>query len=543
MPWLLQQKISVPKRAAGYFHRGWLVELALPTQRCVTVLLASGGFGKTTLLAECCRRLARDGVATAWVSLGEQDEPGVLDSCIAFACQSAGLEIAGGFEPDEAGRGPETRVGFVLRAIEALGRPFVLAFDELDRLGNPASVVLLDFLRQRAPDNLHLAFACHHLPVGLNIAADVLEGRAAVLTTDQLRFSRTEVAEFFDSHLSGSALDTLVADSAGWPFALRIARNGMQVGIESNPRAVRNLVENWVESRLFEGIGRDDRDCLLDIGLFDWIDAALLDEVLERNDSQRQLDTMPVLVGLLEPVGGGAAESWLLQPLVRQHCARQRFRETPQRCRSIHRRLAEALVRRGETVAGMRHAVEAGELGLAGRILEDAGGVRLWIREGAIQLQAYQAASGAIVDLRLVKDGVEAALGAADEMLEYVRAAALPALVRHLSALRVSVLASAGRVAAAERAWRLEGLPEALEGCLDLNGQTWREMEALSCARLGLLIAGGRFEVARSFAAELGLTGHGVRYHLRKLFAKLGANNRGDALRRARELDLIPDES
>ena len=41
----------------------------------------------------------------------------------------------------------------------------------------------------------------------------------------------------------------------------------------------------------------------------------------------------------------------------------------------------------------------------------------------------------------------------------------------------------------------------------------------------------------------LGLTGHGVRYHLRKLFAKLGANTRAEALRRARELDLLPGES
>ena len=388
LPWLLRQKISVPERAAGYFHRGELVELTLPTQRCVTVLMAPGGFGKTTLLAECCRRLAGDGVPTAWVSLDEQDEPGVLDSGIAFACESAGLDIADGPEPDEAGRGPESRAGFVLQAIAALGTPFVLAFDELERLANPASVALLDFLLQRAPDNLHLAFACRHLPVGLNVAGAVLEGRAAVLTTDQLQFCRTEVAEFFERRLSGSELDRLVAESAGWPFALRIARNGIQGGIGSNPRAVRNLVENWVESRLFEGIGKDDREFLLDIGLFDWIDAALLDEVLERNDSLHRLDTMPVLVGLLEPVGGGAAENWRLHPLVRQHCARRRFRETPERYCAIHRRLAAALVRRGETVAGMRHAVEAGEPGLAGRILEDAGGARMWIRQGSVQLQA-----------------------------------------------------------------------------------------------------------------------------------------------------------
>ena len=884
LPWLLQQKISVPERAAGYFHRGELAELVLPIRRCVTVLMAPGGFGKTTLLAECCRLLAKDGVPTAWVSLDEQDEPGVLDSCIAFACQSAGLDIADGPEPDEAGGGPETRAGFVLQAIAALGRPFVLVFDELERLGNPASVALLDFLLQRAPGNLHLALACRHLPAGLNIAGAVLEGRATVLTVDQLQFSRVEVAEFFDRRLSGNELDTLIAESAGWPFALRIARNGIQGGIWNNSRAVRNLVENWVESRLFAGIGSDDRDFLLDIGLFDWIDAALLDDVLERNDSLHRLDTMPILVGLLEPVGGGAVENWRLHPLVRQHCARQRFRETPQRYRSIHRRLAAALVRRGETVAGMRHAVEAGEPGLAGRILEDAGGVRLWIQQGTNQLQAadrllteeivaerprlalvrclslarsgqpeaareryrtmvarhartarsngpgsafvvedgivrgsiafnsgeqvgspwsqellgdlerltappeidtmirgyleyalgafrhltaefdsaldraararqylsrssymtmfidlqvgqiamaqgrvedagehyhrarriaakcfalddgpaafvrvhlhelalechrlgaaeelhsvpgalvrggaplsaYPAASGAVVDLRLVKDGVEAALGAADEMLEYVRGAGVPAQVRHLSALRVSVLAFAGRVAEAERTWHLEKLPEAPEGCLDLSGQTWREMEALSCARLGLLIAGGRFDAARSFAAELravadgrglrrtlmrglalsmvleqragepaaaaghleaflrlfaetpymrplirereacaavitaflesgaeqphreaaqsllavmnrvdtmrppelserekevlerlghlqdkqigaelGLTGHGVRYHIRKLFTKLGVNTRADAVRRARELDPLPGE-
>ena len=271
LPWLLRQKISVPERAAGYFHRGELVELTLPTQRCVTVLMAPGGFGKTTLLAECCRRLAGNGVPTAWVTLDEQDEPGVLDSGIAFACESAGLDIADGPEPDEAGRGPESRAGFVLQAIAALGTPFVLAFDELERLANPASVALLDFLLQHAPDNLHLAFACRHLPVGLNVAGAVLEGRAAVLTTDQLQFCRTEVAEFFERRLSGSELNKLVAESAGWPFALRIARNGIQGGIGSNPRAVRNLVENWVESRLFEGIGSDDRDFLLDIGLFDWI--------------------------------------------------------------------------------------------------------------------------------------------------------------------------------------------------------------------------------------------------------------------------------
>ena len=203
------------------------------------------------------RLLSTDnGVPTAWVSLDEQDEPGVLDSCIAFGCQGAGLDIADGPEPDEAGRGPESRAGFVLQAIAALGRPFVLAFDELERLANPASVALLDFLLQHAPGNLHLALACRHLPAGLNIAGVVLEGRAAVLTTYQLQFSRTEVAEFFVQCLSGSELDRLVAESAGWPFALRIARNGIQGGIGSNAGAVRGRCGTWSRTGWNRGCSR-----------------------------------------------------------------------------------------------------------------------------------------------------------------------------------------------------------------------------------------------------------------------------------------------
>ena len=387
-PWLLRQKITVPDRVAGYVHRAELVRRAMPTHRRLTVLSASGGFGKTTLLAECCRRLRKNGVATAWVSLDEQDEPAVLDTYIAFACHDAGLNLLDVSNLEETGAGPESRVGVVVHQIQALGRPFVIAFDELERLTNPASVSLLEFLLQRGPSNLHLAIACRSIPDGLNVAGAVLEGRAEVVATEALRFSRPEVAKFFGLGLSRSDLAAEMDRSAGWPFALRISRNRMQRGAGESTDAVQDVVKNWVESRLFSGLGRDDRDFLLDIGLFDWIDAELLDEVLRRTDSMRLLNSMRVLVGLLEPVSGGATENWRLHPLVREYCAERRFRETPERFRAIHRRIAEALMRRGDTVPAMRHAVEGGEPVLAGEILERAGAVRLWIRQGLVQLQA-----------------------------------------------------------------------------------------------------------------------------------------------------------
>ena len=724
-PWLLRQKITVPDRVAGYVHRDELVSRAMPTRRRLTVLKASGGFGKTTLLAECCRKLRRDGVATAWVSLDEQDEPAVLDTYIAVACHSAGLDLPDVSDPEGTSVGPESRVGVVLREIQALGKPFVIAFDELERLRNPASVSLLEFLLQRGPPNLHLAIACRQIPDGLNVAGAVLDGRAELVGTEELRFSKAEVARFFDLNLSRGDLVAEMDRTAGWPFALRVSRNRMEGGAGESTGVAQDMVRNWVESRLFAGIGWDDRDFLLDVGLFGWMDAALLDEALERTDSGHRLRSMRVLVGLLEPVSGGTTESWRLHPLVREHCAERLFRENPQRFRAIHRRIAEALGRRGDTVAAMRHAVEAGEPVLAGELLERAGGVRLWIRQGIVQLQAadrwlsedvismrprlalvrcvvllmagrldearklfrevaatrpardkadrdadfdyavddgivrgvmalyggvtigsewfrtlasdyarfaesqrldplthgfmeyglcvihqlkaefgpalrrlagarqvleqsqymmmyghllrgqvamaqghvrdaeshyrtaqriakksylldpvsaplaevmlqelalecnrvstaaalrsvpgvlmkygvpfssFATASCLAIELPLRSRRMDQALTAADGLLKFVRGAGLTSLVRILAALRISVLVIAGRDGDAGRAWRLEGLPEDSKGCVDLTGQGWKEMEAVSCARLRLLTATERYEEGRVLAREL----------------------------------------
>ena len=889
--WLLRQKVTVPEPLVDQVHRAGLVVAGM-TRRRVTVLNAPAGFGKTTLLAECCRSLGEDGVRTAWVSLDECDEPALLDNYIAFSCRSAGLDIPDRLVPGDAGGGPWIGVTLVARAVEVLDGPFVLALDEVDRPRNPESVALLEFLLNRGPPNLHLAMTCRRLPAGLNVGGVLLQGEAAVVAEEQLRFSKAEVAEAFNRNLTQRELAAAMADSAGWPVAVRIARDRRRSTTPEEARMLRDCAGNWMESRLFEGLAADERDFLLDVGLFEWMDAELLDEVLEQAGAMRRLRALPALDGLLARVPGEATGRWQLHPLIREHCIRRRQQEDPTRFNAIHQRMAESLVPRGETVAALRHAVEAGEEALAGDILEHAGGVRMQMRQGVEQFMAanrllneniiskrprlvlfrslalalsgrleeareryaavaatlpagvgegnvelplaaqaweddfelsvdacvarsgialhgaerigsrwvqatlpdlprwvesprldpsarrnlryrlgiahhlagqfdaalhqlalargdlvdhrymnifidleigqiamaqgrvadaeenygrahgaiqtseagyavpalaarvlrrelalernrlapvevlawvprrlletptsfstYAAASGAAIDQKRRSEGVDGALEAADEMLEYTLGAGLPALVRYLSALRASLLATAARVGDAERDWRRRGLPEDSRGCLDLTGQSWREMEALSCARLRILTARERFDEGRSFAADLcaaaaarglrrtlmralslsmalecragepaaaggqmeeflrlfgetpyawplvreheidppvveslidsvpdsprrraalsllvselapdklrppalnereqqilerieaqpdkriaidlGLTAHGVRYHLRKLFTKLGVHDRAEAVRRARELRLI----
>ena len=728
LPWLLRAKVSVPPRAPRYLERPDLLERAMPTGHRLVLLRAPGGFGKTTLIAECCRRLAAQRVTTAWLSIDEQDSADMLDIYLAFAFQHAGLDAVDVLAVAGKAIVPfDHRLGLVMSAIEAHGDTCVLVIDELERLTDPDSVDLINFLLRRSPANLHVALVCRKLPEGVNLAETVLDGTASVLTVDDLRFSKTEIEHYFGGELSRRQLAALVAESNGWPIALQIYGNQRTSSGTEPTLAVRDVVENWVESRLFAAVSGVDRDMVLDLGLFDWFDGHLLDAVFGGVGNLDRIQSLPALEGLLETLRPAPSEAWRLHSLVGVYCARKRLRDSPDRFRAIHRRIALAIAERGDAVSAMGHAAKAQDTELVGEILTSAGGVRLWIREGLVSLQradrllsreifdarprlalarcavlfmtgrleearrlfvategqtkkfsrdpggadfdlqvdrclvegilyvysgepvdsvraqrlrgdivqlvddpatdprvrasfeyglclthnlraefdaavlraertlhclggdpaylslfvdlqlgqmamaqgrtadarqrytgaqsaakaqflrdpgllgvidalmkeldlecnllrhdrgkpiqipktmvrsgtpfaAFAAVSGVVAESTLASRGVDAALSALGEMLGFARRGALRSLRSIVSAHRVELIAGSGRMEEARRLWRLDDMPVDADGCLTLKEQGWREMEAISCAWLRLLIGGKKFEEGRLFLDRL----------------------------------------
>ena len=729
LPWVATEKVTPPDRVTGYVHREELLDRILPIRRRTTLLTAPGGFGKTVLLAESCRNLRDSGVVAAWLTLDVNDAPQALDAYLAFAFQAAGLDIVDALDLPDSDRLPRgalpRRTATLVRAVEEHGAPCVLALDELEQLDDPASLALLDSLVKWGPANLHIAIACREIPNAFDIASIVLAGRGERFSVDDLRFSTSDVARFLGSDLTDHQVASLARESRGWPIALRMLRNEGEGGALVVADDAADVADNWVESRLWRGLAEPDREMLLDVGLFERIDAALLNEVLEANDAKRRVEAIPALSGLLESVGGAESGVLRLHPLIREHGVRQRFRESPDRFRRIHRETAEALARRGETVPAVRHAAEAGDPALVGEILEARGGVRLWQREGLVRLQAvdrfvtdevvkrfprtalahcivllltgqldqarkqhaavaaarraalgdapdedmdyllddttvramlclygcerlsseavravvadqarlaamddvdplmrgafeqgvcvyhnlkaefdaaldraeraerclpgvpygaisldlyrgqiamargeveeagaaygralatarahflrdqvsaargeafmaelnlernrivpvegalriaeacrdagttlasFTAIAGVVLDGTLARDGVADALSALAAMQDYARTLNLPAVERYLAGECVSLLVVGGHIGDAEEAWRDHGLPESADGCLELEGQSWRELEAIACARLRLLSARREFATGRSFLADV----------------------------------------
>ena len=396
--WLLTHKVELPDTMAGYVERPELQDRCSPVVRRMTVLHAPGGFGKTALLARCCQRLREEGVTVAWFSVDEEDGPMSVASYLSLAFEHAGMNV---FDPGpgdaqaEHVHAPDVpadsaanfRIELLLRAIRSHQRPCVLALDELDRLQNPEAVVLINAVLDRALPNLHFALAFRERPQGLNVATFTLEGRGETLTAEDLRFTPAQIARFFDKRMPRAQLAAIANESAGWPIALRLYRNAQHANTAISDLGKSETVAAWIESRLWRGLSAEDRDFVLEIALFDWIDATLIDEATGRRQSKRRLAAMTSLNGLLQSIGsdGGAMR---LHPLIREYCANKLFRENRKRFRSIHTGIAHALARRGQFLDGMRHATEAGDSELIGAIAEQAGGVKLWIRRGTDALRS-----------------------------------------------------------------------------------------------------------------------------------------------------------
>ena len=383
--WLMQAKVTAPELPRNYVPREPLRQrLDGCMQRRLTVLRAPAGFAKTTVLTDIARDTQEQGRIVAWVSLDDDDTPEVFGSYLACAFERAGLDLGIPTAQDAWSGAPAAhQVGMLARAIEQHAAPCLLVLDEIDQTP-PRTVHLIDTLLKRAPRNLHVVLTCRSNP-GLDVASHLLAGEAVLVGAEALRFSTAEIARFFGGELSRRELAEVEERTAGWPVALMVHRNmrsGAAAGLGADAAT---FTENYIGVRLLRGLSPEDRGCLLDLAVFDWIEADLVDDVLGSSQARVRITGLPALDGLLLPVGKDRTTQ-RLHPLLREHClALLEAEDLPRKC-SLHERLARALVRRGDLTQAWRHAREAGDRRLVGDLIERFGAYQLWLRGGAMEL-------------------------------------------------------------------------------------------------------------------------------------------------------------
>ena len=320
----------------------------------------------------------------AWISLDADDTPKLFGGYLAAALQRAGLEAAALHSQDAwSSLSTVEQMGLAFSAIELHAAPCLLVLDEIDRLPE-RTVQLIDLLTKRAPGNLHIAMAYRADP-GFDIAPHVMNGDAIVVGAEECRFTRADIARFFQGELSRRQLAGVEERTAGWPIALLACRATREFeGAEPDP-VMAAVIENYFNVRLLHDLSAEDRAALMDVAVFDGCDAAVIDEVLESDDARRRVAALPALDGLQQPIDS-ERNARRLHPVLKDYCLRQLSVKDPARRRSLHQRIALALVRRGDLMPAWRHAGEVGDAALFAKLVEETGVFRLWLREGMTRL-------------------------------------------------------------------------------------------------------------------------------------------------------------
>ena len=311
----------------------------------LALLAAPAGYGKTTTLLEWAQRDERP---FAWIALDRAaDDPGQLLAAVASAT------------------GPLTR----------RGSAFVLVLDDLHFLRSPAAIDALKAIVARPPAGAQVVLASRSeppFPLGrLRAHREVLElaPRDFVMT----RGEAGALLELAGIELSATEVDGLMQRTEGWPAGLYLAALSLREQPDTAAAAVRfggddRIVSDYIADSLLSDLSTTQVTFLRRTSVLDRLSGPLCDALLRESGSAGMLRDLARANVLLVPVDRND-EWYRYHALLAQMLRAELHRHEPELEPELHRRASEWHADHEDIDAAIRHAIAAGDVGLAGDLL------------------------------------------------------------------------------------------------------------------------------------------------------------------------------
>ncbi len=234
---ILATKLYIPPPRSKIVPRPCLIERlneGLSSGRKLTLISASAGFGKTTLVSEW---IAGCGQPVAWLSLDEGDnDPIRFISYLIAALQTIKAGLGDELLPAlHASQHQPIQIEMVLTAllneISVIPGQFLLVLDDLHAVDSKPIDDALAFFVEHIPSQMHLVIATREdpsLPLArLRVRSQLTELRAA-----DMQFTPAEATEFLNCvmglNLSEGDIAALEARTEGWIAGLQLAALSVQ---------------------------------------------------------------------------------------------------------------------------------------------------------------------------------------------------------------------------------------------------------------------------------------------------------------------------
>ena len=368
---LLATKLYVPPPCLTFMPRPRLVaDLSQALTRCLTLISAPAGYGKTTLVSSWLRET---GVTSAWLSLDEGDNDlarfmSYFLAALQTALPSVRAVLPGRFEAIQPAPVDALMKGLINEITSHAG-PFVLVLDDFQFIVSQAVLDVLTFLIEHAPPQLHLLLLSRTDPFGLPLARLRLRNQLLDIRADHLRFNPREAAAFLndvmDLHLSADDTSAMEARTEGWVAGLHLAALSMH-GCPDTHRFVAAFTGShyYIMDYLVEEVLKFQpegvRSFLLQTSILERLCGPLCNAVIQADDGQAMLETLKQANLFLIPLDD--ERRWYRYHHLFADVLNRRLAHLfPQQLPQLHQRASLWFEQNGYIAEAIQHALLAGD--------------------------------------------------------------------------------------------------------------------------------------------------------------------------------------
>jgi LuxR family maltose regulon positive regulatory protein len=381
---LLATKLLIPVRRPNLVPRPHLIDRlgrGLRAGHKLTVVCASAGYGKTTLVTEWLHNVTHP---VAWLSLDEQDnDPARFLAYLIAAVRQidAGVGVAAeALLQSPQPPPPEMPLTSLINDLAAIASPFILALDDYHVIYSPAIHQQHAFLLEHQPPQMHQVIVTREDPP-LPVSRLRARGQVEEIRQDDLRFTLAEASEFLHSvmglDLAADEIAALENRTEGWAAGLQLAALSLQERgdarsfVHAFVRAFTGS-NRYVLDYLFDEVLRqqsaDVQDFLLQTSILERLCAPLCEAVTGRSDSQHLLRAFEQANLFIVPLDQD--RTWYRYHHLFSDLLRHRLRTAKTQPEALlQRRASEWHEAEGNLPEAIQHALAAADWGRAAQLI------------------------------------------------------------------------------------------------------------------------------------------------------------------------------
>jgi LuxR family maltose regulon positive regulatory protein len=387
--WMTQLRPTV-QRVTLIERRELLQQLTFASNSRLLFVTAPAGYGKTTILSQWYQQLVSQRRKVVWCSI----DANVQTLTALVRLLHKGFSDNGLInEKLQQELTDENAVDGLVEAIingsfEAAEAQYLI-LDGCERVCEQHFGRLLLPLLRWGPENLKIVMSGRRLPA-IEIEDLRYQGQVAELGIASLRFTRREIASFLGGETTPSELDNIERQTLGWPIALRALRSLWRHGqcqlrdaLLAQSRELRQYIVEQVLSRQDPEL----KNFLIELSIIEHLSEKAAAEVLGDSALWQRLmqnaEIAPFLHQRNNATGQFEFHSLLRFTLQWMQCQVPLVRRN-----ALHHLSANWHWSNADLVPAVRHALLAGDEGLAIHFIEAAGGLRIWLSHGLRTLKA-----------------------------------------------------------------------------------------------------------------------------------------------------------